>query len=33
MMHVWLVDNPNGVFSDEMEPAALREILEAKAQR
>jgi hypothetical protein len=33
MMHVWLVDNPNGVFSDEMEPAALRELLEAKAQR
>jgi hypothetical protein len=23
MMHVWVVDNPNGVFSDEMEPEAL----------
>ena len=23
MLHVWLVDNPNGVFSDDMEPAAL----------
>ncbi|HXH20534.1 MAG TPA: hypothetical protein VNN10_00790 [Dehalococcoidia bacterium] len=33
MMHVWLVDNPNGVFSDEMEPAKLRELVEAKASR
>ena len=23
MLHVWLVDNPNGVFSDDMEPAVL----------
>jgi hypothetical protein len=33
MMHVWLVDNPNGVFSDEMEPAALRELVESQASR
>jgi hypothetical protein len=30
MMHVWLVDNPNGVFSDEMEPAALLQLLQAQ---
>jgi hypothetical protein len=28
MLHVWLVDNPNGVFSDDMEPAALGELVE-----
>jgi hypothetical protein len=27
MMHVWLVDNPNGVFSDDMAPAALVQLL------
>jgi len=28
MLHVWLVDNPDGVFSDDMEPAALGELVE-----
>jgi hypothetical protein len=31
MMHVWLVDNPNGVFGDEMEPAALLRLLTGAA--
>ena len=26
MLHVWLVDNPDGVFSDDMEPAALGDL-------
>jgi hypothetical protein len=26
MLHVWLVDNPDGVFSDDMEPDALVEL-------
>lgn len=30
MLHVWLVDNPNGVFSEEMEPAALVALLASK---
>jgi hypothetical protein len=33
MLHVWLVDNPNGVFSDDMEPAALGELVESQASR
>jgi hypothetical protein len=33
MMHVWLVDNPNGVFSDDMNPAALVQLLNAEATR
>lgn len=32
MMHVWLVDNPNGVFSDDMEPAALIKLVQTQAQ-
>jgi hypothetical protein len=28
MLHVWLVNNPGGVFADDMEPAALRDIVE-----
>jgi hypothetical protein len=31
MIHVWLVDNPNGVFSDDMEPAALVKLLQSQA--
>jgi hypothetical protein len=27
MMHVWLVDNPDGVFGDDMEPSTLRRLL------
>lgn len=27
MLHVWLVDNPDGVFSDDMEPTALGGLL------
>jgi hypothetical protein len=27
MLHVWLVENPNGVFSEQMEPAALVALL------
>lgn len=30
MLHVWLVDNPHGVFADDMEPAALRTVVEAQ---
>lgn len=33
MLHVWLVDNPNGVFSDDMEPVALRELVGSQASR
>jgi hypothetical protein len=33
MMHVWVVDNPNGVFSDEMEPAALIKLIQSQAGR
>lgn len=33
MMHVWLVDNPNGVFSDDMEPEALLNLLRSQASR
>jgi hypothetical protein len=33
MLHVWLVDNPNGVFSDDMEPAALGELVGLLASR
>ena len=33
MLHVWLVDNPNGVFSDDMEPAALGDVVKAQARR
>jgi hypothetical protein len=32
MMHVWLVDNPNGVFSDDMEPAALIKLVQAQGK-
>ena len=28
MLHVWLVENPDGVFSDDMEPAGLLAIVE-----
>ncbi len=31
MMHVWVVDNPYGVFSEDMEPAALIKLLNANA--
>jgi len=30
MLHVWLVDNPRGVFADDMEPAALRTVPESQ---
>ena len=33
MMHVWLVDNPNGVFSDDMEPAALVNLVQSQGSR
>jgi len=33
MMHVWVVDNPNGVFSDDMEPAALLKLLASSATK
>jgi hypothetical protein len=33
MIHVWLVDNPNGVFSDDMDPAALVQLLNSQASR
>lgn len=33
MLHVWLVENPDGVFSDDMEPSALVELMEARASR
>ena len=33
MLHVWLVDNPAGVFSDDMEPAALGEVVKSRASR
>jgi len=29
MLHVWVVENPNGVFSDDMEPAALSAVVQA----
>ena len=28
MLHVWLVENPDGVFSDDMEPAGLLDIVQ-----
>ena len=28
MLHVWLVENPDGVFSDDMEPTGLLDIVE-----
>jgi hypothetical protein len=31
MLHVWLVENPDGVFSDDMEPDALVEMAQAQA--
>jgi hypothetical protein len=31
MLHVWLADNPNGVFSDDMEPAALGDLAKSQA--
>jgi hypothetical protein len=31
MLHVWLVDNPHGVFADDMEPAALRTVVESQS--
>jgi hypothetical protein len=31
MIHVWLVENPNGVFSDDMQPAALVALLNTQA--
>jgi hypothetical protein len=33
MLHVWLVDNPDGVFSDDMEPAALGALVQSPASR
>jgi hypothetical protein len=33
MLHVWLVNNPNGVFSDDMEPAALGDLVQTQARR
>jgi hypothetical protein len=33
MLHVWLVNNPNGVFSDDMEPAAIQQLVEGQAGR
>jgi hypothetical protein len=33
MLHVWLVDNPDGVFSDDMEPDALVELLQSQANQ
>lgn len=33
MLHVWLVDNPNGVFSDDMEPAALDVLVQSQGRR
>ncbi len=33
MLHVWLVANPNGVFSDDMEPAALGDLVQSQANR
>ena len=33
MLHVWLVDNPDGVFSDDMEPAALVDLVKSQARR
>ena len=33
MLHVWLVNNPNGVFSDDMEPAAIQQVVEGQASR
>ena len=32
MLHVWLVENPDGVFSDDMEPAALVELVQAQTK-
>ncbi|MGE0543714.1 MAG: hypothetical protein AB7R89_26420 [Dehalococcoidia bacterium] len=31
MLHVWLADNPNGVFSDDMEPTALGDLARSQA--
>jgi len=31
MLHVWVVDNPNGPFSTDMNPAALVKLLQAGA--
>lgn len=33
MLHVWLVENPNGVFSDDMEPAALGGLVRSQGSR
>lgn len=33
MLHVWLADNPSGVFSDDMEPAALGDLVQSQASR
>lgn len=30
MLHVWLVENPDGVFSDDMEPAALAQVVQGE---
>jgi hypothetical protein len=32
MLHVWLVENPDGVFSDDMEPAGLAEVVERDSE-
>ncbi len=31
MLHVWLVENPDGVFSGDMEPEALVELVKSQA--
>ena len=33
MLHIWLVDNPAGVFSDDMEPTTLGELVKSQASR
>ncbi len=33
MIHVWLVDNPNGVFSDDMQPAVLVQLLNSQGAK
>lgn len=33
MLHVWLVPNPDGVFSNDMEPAALGDLLRSQVNR
>jgi hypothetical protein len=32
MLHVWLVENPDGIFSDDMEPAALGNLVTSRAR-